>query len=139
MAEARCTESSVLRMGDIEKRFYDVRVDHLNEDELDYELEVRGIDFREDKSMSRKRRSLRELLKQEKEEIIPVAKMLKRVPQDEIVICTDKLAQIEESVNHSTKDLPPMWQSTLLHLQNRVKLLKKYVELDKIRLRENRR
>ena len=51
----------------LQSRFYDIRADFLNEDEIDYELNVRGIVCEEGAQMIRKRGNLREALKNEKE------------------------------------------------------------------------
>ena len=43
----------------LKQLFYDIRVDHLAEDELDFELEVRKIVFSDNEAIARKRRALR--------------------------------------------------------------------------------
>lgn len=110
--------------------FYDIRVDHLNEDELEYELEIRDILFAREDSMSRKRRALREKIKCEKEERKGGDRTLKRNPLDEFRCCEGKLRELEEMLQGATKDLPPRCQSILLHLGNRAQLLRQCVGPD---------
>ncbi|KXJ68007.1 hypothetical protein RP20_CCG006673 [Aedes albopictus] len=116
------------REDDLPMLFFDIRVDHLNEDELDFELEVRNIVFENRESMSRKRRALRERLKSEKLEGGIEEFTWQRDPQNELVVCGIKFQEIEGTVQNSVRDLPPRCQSSLLHLGNRIKLLKKHVE-----------
>lgn len=127
MAEGVSVVFAEMRECDIEKYFRNVRVDHLSEDELDYELDVRGVMSVPNDTMSRKRRSLRERLKQEKEENFPNVKTLNREPLEELAICELKLKEIEEVLVNTPKVVPPRCQSSLLHLGCRVKLLKNYV------------
>ena len=117
-----------IREEDLKTFFYDIRVDHLNEDELDFELEIREIIFGKDESMCRKRRALRERLKQEKTEPAIIEYALKRDPRMEAIACQNKLLSFESTLGGSEKDLPPRCQSILLHLGHRVSLLKRSVE-----------
>ena len=112
------------------KLFYDIRVDHLNEDELEYELEIRDILFAREDSMSRKRRALREKIKSEKEELAVGDRTLKRNPVDELRCCEVKLREFEEVLHGAPKEVPPRCQSILLHLGNRARLLRQCVGPD---------
>lgn len=106
----------------LNKLYYDMRVDHLNEDELDFELDVRDILFNNNESISRKRRALRETLKTEKTQENP-RMFLKQNPIIDYQICLAKFNEIGESINISSKNIPPRCQSRLLHLGNRLMLL----------------
>lgn len=114
----------------LNKLFYDIRVDHLNEDELDFELEVRDIVFGRDDSMSRKRRALREKLKKEKDEQDGGDRIIKRNPEEEFRICERKVREFEMTLEGATRDLPSRCQSILLHIGNRLRLLRPYVDLE---------
>ncbi|XP_055604769.1 uncharacterized protein LOC129753002 [Uranotaenia lowii] len=119
--------TTVLTENDLGTRFFDLRVDHLEEDELSFELEIRGIKFGESDNIARKRRSLRERLKLEREENSEENRIFDRNPQKEIEICEAKLVTIEEVCYTNVKRLPPRLRSVLLHLGCRIVLLKKKV------------
>lgn len=102
----------------------------MNEEELDFELEVRDIVFSKDDSMSRKRRALREKMKKEKEEQDSGIRTMKRNPEEELRICEMKLQEFELTLGEVTSTLPPRCQSILLHLGNRVRLLRQCLGLE---------
>lgn len=105
----------------IARRCLKIRVDFLDGDELDQELAMRRIFLTGDESMSRRRRSLREALKQEIEQGV-IGKDLPNSPDDELRICEVKLYKLETSSFMGTH-IAPKCQSTLLHLANRLLVL----------------
>lgn len=107
---------------ELKQHFFEIRVDHLNEYKLNFELEIREIVFDDNESMTRKRRALREMLKNEKSAEHPVY-MLKRSPSEDFQACIAKFEEIEGTIKISAKGLPPRCQSRLLHLGNRLILL----------------
>lgn len=113
----------------LKQLYYDIRVDHLNEDELDFELDIRDILFDNNESISRRRKALREILKTEKSEVNP-NKSLKQNPATDLHICLAKLNEIEETIRISSKSVPSKCQSRLLHLGSRLILLESYVEAE---------
>lgn len=81
-----------------------IRVDFLDEDELDQELFMRNMFLTGEQTMSRRRRALREALKQEKEEGVSV-KHLPNSVENELAICEAKLHRLEASfIIYSTSD-----------------------------------
>lgn len=110
----------------LKKWFYDIRVDHLNGDELDFELEIRNIVFDNNESISRKRRALRETIKDERLVENP-EKSLKRNPLEDFNDCIGKFTELEEIIQISTKGVPKRCQSRLLHLGNRLILLEEHL------------
>lgn len=113
----------------LKQQYGDIRVDHLNEDELDFELEIRDIVFNNNEPISRKRRALRETLKTEKLIDNP-KKTLKQDPSLDLQLCIAKLKQIDETIGVSSKSVPPRCQSRLLHLGSRLSLLAEYTSAE---------
>lgn len=98
-----------------------IRVDFLDEDELDHELFMRNMFLTGEQTMSRRRRALREALKQEKEEGVSV-KHLPNSVENELAICEAKLHRLEAS-SFTAHRIAPKCKSTLLHLGQRLLVL----------------
>lgn len=103
-------------------RCLELRVDFLDEDELKHELIMRKVipSAGQEKSLSRSRRILREMIKQEKATGL-FSKVLPNTPEEELSICQAKLIKIE-SLLGGAQDIIRL-RSTLLHLANRLLVL----------------
>lgn len=71
--------------------YHDIRVDHLENEELLCELSMRAIVIRDDPSFSRRRRSLREHLKLEKAEKRFLEAVVGENKVEEISVCEKKV------------------------------------------------
>ncbi|XP_055605869.1 uncharacterized protein LOC129754038 [Uranotaenia lowii] len=110
---------------ELDSQFYKLRVDHLEEDEIDYELDVRNIRFEQGDNISRKKRCLRETLKCGKDNQSSITKVFNRDLDQETQICENKLRKVEEACFYtSSRKFPINFFSTLLHLGCRIKLIK---------------
>lgn len=85
---------------DLRKCFEDLRVDFLNEDELDCELNVRRIKLEEEGSMVSKRGSLREHAKHEKEQNKLSDTVYELDPLLDYELCGNFLENSEELEQH---------------------------------------
>ena len=103
----------------IRTKYLDMRVDFLDGEELNVELAMRNIIIIGD--MSRRRRILREAIKQEKEQG-PMEKIPPLSPEQEIQICEAKVGNFEISAMGNSK-VAPKNQTLLLHLSHRLIML----------------
>lgn len=105
----------------VKKQYLEMRVDFLDEEELDIELELRNITFGEDFSMSRKRRMVRDAMKLEREQGGGEQALIYEA-EHEIEICKAKLEAFEKSVLIGSS-VAPKSNSVLLHVANRLTLV----------------
>lgn len=100
--------------------YHDMHVDHLLEDELLFELSIRQIVILDDPSFSRRRRSLRECLKSERENNKLLSIEIEIDVELEILNSQQKLAEIFNQVANGDKFVKAKGKSRLLHLSHKV-------------------
>lgn len=108
--------------------YHSLRVDHLSTEELDFELKIRSIVIGDDRSYSRRRRSLRDHLKSEKEEHKFVEVELEINWEDTIEYCRRNYEEIFDGLRQNDKNLRVRGQSKLLHFGHRMVLLLKQAD-----------
>lgn len=99
-----------------------MRVDHLEMDELVFEVSIRGIVIRDDPTYSRRRRSLRESLKVEKEEKSYIQATIED-RAEEMGLCEKRFKEICDTVKHKDRTVRSICKTRLLHYGHRVLLL----------------
>lgn len=97
-----------------------MRVDHLLEDEFLFELDMRQIVIRDDPTFTRRRRSLRESLKVEKEDNVVIAPKLSAERAGEIGLCDQKYREIWDILNGGDNSSKDKCKTRLLHLGHRL-------------------
>lgn len=100
---------------DLRKRFYDIRVDFLSEDELNYELQIRQILLEDSVPMVRKRGNLRECLKKEKIEGSVLSINYELDSQLDYDVCIEKWLGVKEDLASGLVSPPPRGHAILLH------------------------
>lgn len=103
--------------------YHSLRVDHLMPYELDFELNIRSIVIRDDPTYSRRRRSLRDQLKVEKENNQLISVELDVDGEETIQFCRQNFNEISEGLKENDKILRVRGQSRLLHFGHRIVLL----------------
>ncbi|XP_055604681.1 uncharacterized protein LOC129752916 [Uranotaenia lowii] len=88
--------------------------------DIDTELEMRRFVVTGDKSISRRRRILRDLLRQEKEEGLPEM-IVPGIPEQELILCRNRVLQFHTVL--TTSKVAPKYMYALLHLANRLAVL----------------
>lgn len=109
--------------------YHDIRVDHLENEELLCELSMRAIVIRDDPSFSRRRRSLREHLKLEKAEKRFLEAVVGENKVEEISVCEKKFLEISETVKQHDRTLRAKCKTRFLHYGHRVYQLMKRVDI----------
>ncbi|XP_055584800.1 uncharacterized protein LOC129737664 [Uranotaenia lowii] len=102
------------------KRYLNMRPDLLDSADIDTELEMRRFVVTGDKSISRRRRILRDLLRQEKEEGLPEM-IVPGIPEQELILCRNRVLQFHTVL--TTSKVAPKYMYALLHLANRLAVL----------------
>lgn len=100
--------------------YHHMRVDHLLEDELLFEIEIRLIVIRDDPSFSQRRRSLRLNLKAEKEQQKVLDVTLDAEKVEDIGLCDHKYQQICEILRRGVISSKDKCKARLLHLSHRI-------------------
>lgn len=100
--------------------YHDIRVDHLEKDELLCEVSMRGIVIREDPSFSRRRRSLRESLKVEKESNQYIEAVIQGSMADHMKICENKFLEISDTAKQKDRVVRAKCKTRLLHYGHRI-------------------
>lgn len=117
----------IANLEDLEARFCDLRVDFLSEDELDYELHIRGIICEHGAQMVRKRGNLREALKRERDSEVKLQVKYELDPELDYASCVDKYHSLLDSLV-GAKITPARCQTTMLHLGVRIGRLLDHVD-----------
>lgn len=106
--------------------YHDMRVDHLENDELLCELSMRAIVIKDDPSSTRRRRSLREHLKAEKQEKKYLEAVVGENKIEEISICEKMFLDISEIMRQNDHSTRAKCKTRFLHYGHRVyQLLKR--------------
>lgn len=105
--------------------YHDMRVDHIENDELVWEVTLRNIVIRDDPSFSRRRRSLREHLKVEKQLKTVLDGVIETNKVEEITICENKFLEISNTVKQNDRIAKTKCKARLLHYGHRVHQLLK--------------
>lgn len=111
--------------------YYDMRVDHLETHELVFELMIRNVVIRDDPDFSRRRRSLRQHLKVEKEDNKIMEFEFSGVFEEQIELCkghyNEILTILTGGGTMSTRD---RCRSRLLHFGHKLLQLKKGAQMN---------
>lgn len=99
--------------------YHDIRVDHLENEELLCEVSMRAIVIRDDPTLSRRRRSLREHLKAEKEQKMIIEAVLGENKMEEISLCEKMFLEISETVKQNDRTVRAKCKTRLLHYAHR--------------------
>lgn len=109
--------------GNIREWYHNLRVDHLSPDELDFELNIRSIVIRDDPTYSRRRRSLRDHLKVEKEQQKVIEAELEVNWEETIKYCRRNYDEIFAGFEQNDRNLRVRGKAKLLHFGHRIILL----------------
>ncbi|XP_062534809.1 uncharacterized protein LOC134203992 [Armigeres subalbatus] len=121
MAEAQTNFTQAVDK--IREWYHSLRVDHLSQDELDFELDIRSIIIRDDPTYSRRRRSLRDHLKSEKEKQTIIEVVLEVNWEETIQTFRQYYDKLCEGLQQNDKNLRVRGQAKLLHFGHRIVLL----------------
>lgn len=110
------------------RQYRSMNVNHLLDDELEYELALRKVEFTSGESRDIKRRKLRNALKEERESNSFVSRRIsEEARESELRLVEEKLAMIRDSFENrkAKKTELPQFETRLVHLYFRLLRLKK--------------
>lgn len=120
---------ATITLNSLNQLYYSLRVDHLHEDELNFELMSRGVELSEfegrDNQATQRRRRLRDLMKAERKGKKEIIRRVHGDPVEDGKLCVSKLVSIKEDLRYRVPN-KNIFRSRLLHLVNRLQLLIKY-------------
>ncbi|XP_062710951.1 uncharacterized protein LOC115263130 [Aedes albopictus] len=118
----------MLTLGEFNVAYFNLRADHLEPDEIDFELNSRGVVIPPEsgQSSSKKRRRLRAFLVSEQRCSETAVRSFKGDIDAELELCRDKFESMKEDLGYRCPN-KKVYRSRLLHLGARLQIVKNYV------------